>query len=413
MTNTYEVNNITREANVITINRCDHPKCVSDFLIAVKDATAKGFKEIVIRSKADAIYPNSCVPITGIIQHYQESGIEFSFDIDHLSYLHKCSFGSPIQNDREALKSEVLPFDKIFSYETSGQVADLTQLFIDCISHQCICEEGVLSGLTWCINEVMDNVLLHSEYGHGLIMAQYHPSAKHVAFCIYDCGIGIFNTLKASSHRPRTELDALSMAIQEGVGDGKGQGNGLFGLYQITKENKGRLTISSGASSIMLFSNGELRKFEHIPFVSYKNKGTIIDFQINLNKTVDIKNIFKSIGGFDGFDIRIDEMIDESDCIVYDIFKNGQGTATREAGEYIRNDIENIIKRSQSGLILDFSNVKTVSSSFIDELIAKLFLDLSFLMFNNLIRIKGMNSEIQFLCERSLYMRIHDTWKAT
>lgn len=68
----------------------------------------------------------------------------------------------------------------------------------------------------------------------------------------FDYGIGIFQTLRGTSHDPKTPLDALSLSIQEGVGDGKGQGNGLFGLYGIVENNKGQLTITSGNASIFI-----------------------------------------------------------------------------------------------------------------------------------------------------------------
>ena len=93
------------------------------------------------------------------------------------------------------------------------------------------------------------------------------------------------------------------------------------------------------------------------------------------------------------------------------MFQNGKGTATREAGEYIRLDVENILRRDQRGVILDFSNVKTVSSSFVDELVSKMVLDLGFVTFNMTIRLANMNPEISFLCDRAIYMRIADTWK--
>ena len=405
------IQNVVRDNNVITIKECNHPKCVSDFLRVLKDAIYREYKEIVIESEASLIFPNACVPIVGIIHHFMQTGVNFNFNISAESYLSKCGFMSPYKKEREELQKEKFPFDKIFYYETSGQVADITQAYIDAISHQSVCEQGVLSGLSWCINEVMDNVLTHSESGYGLVMAQYHALTKHVVFCIYDSGIGIHKSLCNSPHHPRTEIDAISISMQEGVGDGKGQGNGLFGLYQIVHENQGRLTITSGASSIMIQKDGEIGKFEFIPFIDFNHKGTIVDFQLDLNKPIDIKKAFNSIGGFDGFDIRIDNMIEENDFIHYDIFENSQGTATRQAGEYIRNDIENILKRVQNGIVLDFQNVKNVSSSFIDELIAKMVLDLGFVSFNNSIRLMGMTSEIKFLCERSLYMRVHDSWK--
>ena len=406
-----KIENITRIGNRIILERLDHSKCASDFLKIVKDCIRLGYKDIIISSNATTVYPNACLPIAGIIKYYEAQNVEFVFDLDKNDYLIKCCFVKPFEKEREELHREVAPFDKIFIYRNSGQVADLTQAYINSISHQSICEEGVLKSLIWCINEVMDNVLVHSESEFGMVLAQYHPQKKHIAFCIYDSGIGIFNSMRDSIHHPKTEIDSLSLAVQEGIGDGKGQGNGLYGLFEIVKENHGRLTLSSGNASIMLLDDGYLNKYEHIPFISYKNKSTTVDFQFDLNNPVNLEKVFKSIGGFDGFDIRIDDMINESGYLEYDIFDNGQGTATREAGSYLRYDIENILKREKKKIILDFSKVQTVSSSFIDELIAKMFLDIGFVNFNDLIQIKNMNRDVRLLCERSLYMRIFELWK--
>jgi hypothetical protein len=103
-------------------------------------------------------------------------------------------------------------------------------------------------------------------------------------------------------------------------------------------------------------------------------------------------------------------MLQDDDRLLYNVLNNGIGTATREAGRYIRNDVINSIQRAKTGLILDFSHVKTASSSFIDELVAKLILHYGIVDFNNLIKIHGMNDTIKFLCERSVYMRISETW---
>lgn len=403
--------NIVRTNETITICRFNHPKCVSDFLIQLKSAIKEGYQNIVIESKTVGVFPNACVPIAGIIQHYIEEGTSISFNLQRESYLSKCGFTSPYIADRNRIKNELYPFDKIYRYETSGQVSDITQAFVDSISHQSVCERGVLGGLSWCLNEVMDNVLLHSNSKYGLVMAQYHPSTKHVAFCVFDSGVGIYETLKSSPHKPRSELDALSMAIQEGVGDGKGQGNGLHGLYQIVEINQGRLCITSGASSIKLYEKGELQKYQNIQYISQSNRGTVVDFQLDLNKQINLKQVLYSIGGIDDFDYRLDNMLDKDDWLRYDVYNDGHGTATREAGEFLRNDIINSIRRTNTGVILDFSNVRAVSSSFVDELISKLVIDLGFIGFHSLVKLIGINEDLAFLCERSVYMRIYETWK--
>jgi len=70
------------------------------------------------------------------------------------------------------------------------------------------------------------------------------------------------------------------------------------------------------------------------------------------------------------------------------------------------------MKRENTGIVLNFENIQTVSSSFIDELIAKMVLDLGFIKFNSAIRMKAMNKDVKYLCERSVYMRIYDEWRA-
>lgn len=405
--------NVSRNGNHITIHKMNHPSCVSSFLHSLQRGIRSKHKSFIIEWTNGVVYPDACVPIAGIIAYYKENfQIGFEYIIPHNSYLEHCAFQSPLAMSGEDIAKEHSPFDKIFRYSTSEQVAALTQAYVDSISRQTECAEGVLTGLIWCLNEVIDNVLLHSEATHGFVMAQYHQLQNSIAICVYDSGIGIYNSLRKSSHRPGNAVDAISLAIQEGVGDGKGQGNGLYGLYQIVRENNGSLTITSGSGSAMWTSHGTMKKFENIPYISNEFNSTAIDYRLNLNHNIDIQKAFRTLGGFDGFDIRIDGMIQDDDSLMYDIFSNSAGTATRESGEFLRNDIINTITRTNSRITLDFSGVKTVSSSFIDELIAKMIMRLGIINFNQLVRIINMNDNVRFLCERSVYMRIHDEWEA-
>lgn len=409
------IQSVVAENDSIEIRRLNHPKCVSQFIKCIKDRINRGYQHIVISSSAETYYPNACVPIAGIIQYYLSQGVEFSFDFEQNSYLHTCHFAAPYSfTDEDDLETAyAFPLDKVFRFNSSLQVAKLSQAYVDTLSALCECETGVLDSISWCINEVMDNVLTHSESTEGYVMAQFHPKTNHVAVCVYDYGIGIFNSLSNSKHHPRKEIDALTLAIQEGVGDGKGQGNGLFGLYESVLGNGGILSLTSGGSSIMLTETGSINKFEHVPFLSYSAKQTIVDFQINLNKQIDFKTIFSSItSNYELFDPRIDDMLSENDDYLhYDVFEHSKGTGTRDAGRLLRNDVINILRRENRVMILDFSHVQAVSSSFIDEFIAKLLLRVGFIAFNRLIRIQNMNESVSFLCERSLYMRITEAWE--
>lgn len=397
----------------------NHPSCVTSFIRCINQARKKKIYNLNIycNCEKDSIFPDACLPIAALIQNYEKFyKIKFDLKISKDSYLKKCYFGEPLFFAPDELKECKNPFDKILVFSSKegyeGQIAEITQRFIDYMSKETVCEEGVIKSLIWCINEVMDNVLVHSCGDTGYIMAQYHRRKSRLVFCVCDCGIGIYESLSSSKHKPASEIDALTMAIQEGVGDGKGQGNGLYGLYQIVKENGGKLTISSGKSAIML-SNKGFQKFDNGEKVSKNHPGTIVDFQLDISKQIDIQSALKKVNGFDGFDIRIDNMWDEnnSDWLRYNVYENCSGTGTRVAGKELRNDVINTIKRTKAPIILDFKGIKTCSSSFIDEFLCKLFSELGVLEFNKLIKIENMDDFIKHLFERSTYMRIHAAWE--
>ena len=411
-------NSMALSGDTLTIYALDHPSCVTNFVRAVNRAKNRDIKTIKISFKCErsSIFPNACLPIAGIINNFEELfGIDCEVSIGDCSYLKQCCFVRPLDLSVEELKHIKNPLDKVFKYSSDelkeGQIAQLTQNYIDYISKTKQCSEGVLDSLMWCINEVMDNVLVHSGESSGYIMAQYHKNRQYLTICVYDYGMGIYNSLRNSMHSPSTEIDSLTMAILEGVGDGNGQGNGLFGLYQIVAENEGQLTISSGNSENML-KKGELKKYKKGSFISNGHECTLVDFRLDLSKKIDIKSALKSIGGIDGFDIRIDNMWQErSNCYLDDVFEHCAGTGTREAGRELRNDVVNILTKTHEPIVLDFSNVRACSSSFIDEFLGKMIIDLGIIKFNASIKIININEFISHLFNRSIAMRFHQSWE--
>lgn len=406
-----QIPRVERHDNVITIHSMNNPASVYSFLRVLQKGIENGIKSFVIVCDDGTVYPDACVPIAGVIAFYKENyHISFSFKVEPNSYLEHCGFLNPFCSTVDEISKEAFPFDKLYRYSSDEQVAALSQAYVDSLSSLTICSPGVLDSLNWCLSEIMDNVLLHSKVDHGFVMAQYHRTRKYVSICVYDSGIGIYNSLRKSPHSPRKVTDAISLAIQEGVGDGKGQGNGLHGLYQIISENNGTLTITSGPASITWDNHGVMRKTTNLPRISSYFHATAVDYRLNLDTSIDFKRALDSIGRYEPFDIRIDSMLQDNDMIQYDVFSSSSGTATRESGERLRNDILNTITRTNKGIILDFAGVKLASSSFVDELIAKLIIDLGPVNFNQVIRIINLDETIKYLTDRSVFMRIHSEW---
>ena len=170
------------------------------------------------------------------------------------------------------------------------------------------------------------------------------------------------------------------------------------------------MTLTSSGASIMITKTGIEHKYDSVPYINYHEPGTVVDFQMNLNKKVDLQASFSTIGGYDSVDYEIEQMMDENDVVQYDVFEHCQGTGTRESGRLLRNDVKNTLKRAKRPICLDFSKVTTVSSSFIDEFISKLLLDFGIVKFTQFVKLINMNETVKFLCERSTYMRIFEEW---
>jgi len=272
-------------------------------------------------------------------------------------------------------------------------------------------EKGVLEGLEWCLNEVMDNVIQHSDSSCGFVMGQIHKSTKHVAFTIFDAGRGIYNSLKNSIHNPRNPIDALTLSLQEGVTRDKkvGQGNGMYGLRRIIQHNEGRLTLTSNSASYFL-KGDQAETFKRIPTLSREQGCAIVDFQLDYDKNVSIADALKFNGKlYDPVNLKIEELENDKGEIEFILLQKSSGFGTRQAGERIRNQILNIHQQSNQVIVIDFKGVELISSSFADELLGKLVVEFGFFGFNNLIRMRNMNSLVQNIVQRSVSQRMAES----
>lgn len=417
--------NITIYNNTITIYKMENQFCVSDFIRAMQKAiryinrdsvTDKGIK-IKCLCAREHIFPDACVPIAALIQEYKKIyKVKIDIEVKNNPYLDSICFENPLNLNVKEIQNTIDPLNIIFVYESNNgecpQAAAINQAYIDKLSKTALCKEGVLKGLNWCIYEIMDNVLIHSKCTRGYIMAQYHKKQNRIVICIYDLGIGIQDSLSAGGIYSKNEIEAIELAIQEGIGDGQGQGNGLYGLSQIVKENGGRLAISTGSSTLMFKNNNETKSWSNNPIVDQQHKSTTVDFQLDLSQKTDIKKALKSIGEFEDFDIRIENMKQtESDWLIYHITHYTNDFGTRLSGKALRNDVLNTLIRTQQPAVLDFSEIEIVGSSFIDEFIGKMYVELGAVKFNQTISMINMNEDIIHLCNRAIAMRITETWK--
>ena len=400
--------NIKRDNDKLTMFALNHVRVVSDFLIALQDGLNKGFESfsLAFDSEIGGAFPNACAPIAGIIEYYKGQGIDIYSEATP-EFIEATYLLSPLKVlGNENILSQA-PLNKVWRFENSNDINSLVISFVEEISKQAVCQEGVIEGLEWCLNEIMDNVLQHSSIANGYIMGQIHKSTKHIAFCIFDTGQGIFNSLRNSKHSPRSPIDAITLAVKEGVTRDStiGQGNGMWGLHNIVKENSGVLVITSHSASYKARKD-EIKTFQNLPVISNRVGSVTIDFQIDFDKGISLP---KALGSRP-INLRHEALEDDKGNISYRVSEKSSGTGTRQSGERMRNEIINIRRETERVIEIDFQGVSVISSSFADELIGKLIAEYGLFGFMQIFKLKNMNEIIQSITNRSVSQRMAITF---
>lgn len=399
---------VERENDVINIYNLNRAQAVSQFINAINSGIRAGYDNFLVDvSSIEGVFPNTVVPIAALIDSYKEEKVIFEYGRIPIA-LQSTNFNNPQFYDGDS--NHIL--SRVWVFSNSSEISDIVDAFGVELRKEDRFPEGTITSLMWSLNEVMDNVLIHSNSEYGYVMGQIHKSTKKIAFTVCDYGRGIYNSLRESQlHKPKSAIDAITLAIQEEVTRDRkvGQGNGLFGLHSIISQGNGTLEIvSSGASYKTM--GGKTSTHNYLPKRSNNTPGTIVDFQINYGNNISLDNALKFRGkDYSITNLYIDGFDDDKGHNYYSVKDHSGGTGTRESALRIKNEIMNLIKESRKPVILDFKEVAVVSSSFADELIAKLLLELGLFQFNNLIILRGMNTQEQNILQRSVIQRLLDS----
>ncbi len=392
--------------NTFRFRNLTHQRLVPEFINSIKRLHYKfGHKKIILDfEEVEKIYPYPTTAIAGYIRYFKEyEQINFEF-INVPSYLKRIHFSDPLAVSN--IGRHTVCLDKIWIFQNSNHIHSLVNGILANIRSSIECEPGVIDACTWGLNEIMDNVIQHSASNCGFIMAVVHKRTKNINICIFDYGIGIYQSLKNSDneYNPASAADAISLALQEGVTRDKsvGQGNGMWGLYNIVNLNAGHMSIVSGKGGLV-FNKGTVKTYKEIIMLSKEQQATTVNFHLNLHKDISIKD---ALGGHELVDMYIENMEDEFDRIIFKLANAASGTGTRRSGLKLKTEVINLYKKAKKPIIIDFSEIGIVSSSFADEFIGKLVVELGFFQFQQIFTLSNMNSTVQTIVQKSLSQRM-------
>lgn len=400
--------NVKHKKNIVKVYNLNHIKVVSDFIRILNAIFEQGYKEITIdfTNVEKGHFPCAIVPISGIIEELINQGVIIK--VCNNSQTETMNLKQPLLYK----KGEKFIFSKVWKFDNTNNPI-IVEDFINELTKVDNFPKNVIVLTEWVLNEVIDNVINHSGKEGGYVMGQVHPSTKHITFCIFDNGIGIKESfIQGGLHSPKNQADAISLAIKEGVtsNKSKGQGNGLFGLHSMVSKGDGKLNIVSGSGGYCYYKNIPTF-FKSLPILKNRDGCTTIDFMIDYSQDYYVENVLTFNGKpYKPINLRIENMEDERGNILFKIKELGEGTGTRMSATRLKNQIMNILNEEPKNIVLDFSDIGVISSSYADELIAKLLLELGLFQFNQLIRLRHLNETQQTILQRSVIQRFVDVY---
>lgn len=260
-----------------------------------------------------------------------------------------------------------------------------------------------LAALEWSMNEIMDNVLSHAEApSGGFVQATAFERAQRVEFVVADAGIGI-----PGSIRVRSDEDAIVQAVEEGKTRDTSQnaGNGLYGSFRLATLSGGEFEINSARGLLYGSERGAAMyktRYRRIPYT-----GTAVRCGIGVSDPDLLASALNFRGAlhtplFDYTERRFESEGGEMILSVKD--EISQELGSRAGGRLVARMVRNLLGDDQV-VVLDFADVSVISSSFADEVLGRLFVDLGPMTFANRIEIRNANPNIRGLIDRAIVQR--------
>jgi anti-sigma regulatory factor (Ser/Thr protein kinase) len=268
-------------------------------------------------------------------------------------------------------------------------------------------ERADFAAVEWALSELTDNVVNHSgsKIG-GLVQFTHRRQSKRLDVVICDAGMGVPAKIMPAFPRLPNEMEALSWAIKEGVTSNpeSGQGNGLFGSSEIAKLSGGYFSLHSAHASLFLNDTEGLRlRNEKIPY-----DGAVVDMCMSYA----IPNVLASALKFEDIAHSPTDYIflryqsdSEDGALRFNIFEEAASLGSRAAGKPIRQQLANLIRMTSDPVRVDFGDRPVISSSFADEAIAKLVIDVGEPTFRQRIRLLRVTPTVRAIISRAISQR--------
>jgi hypothetical protein len=375
-----------------------------------------GYEEVILDlGRCTSAFQNAMLSVCAQVMAYRKAGV--SFDLvppteKKLSNLFRNTnwgyFLDPRRFDVSTFRghTQIPATQYVSADEQRSAVNRIVNVMLGAIPDL---ERPDFAAFEWAVNELTDNVLVHADSPIGglvqvSVFARYR---RRVQFVVADAGIGIPTSLREGRPSITSDTDALDQAIREGVTRDAaiGQGNGMFGSYEICSKSQGEFIVDSGYARLRYQPTSGLSiSAQSIPY-----SGTLVVATIDFSDPKLLEQALK----FKGVTYTPVDYIDTkytfnvSGDIHFKLIEECSSFGSRVSGKPVRNKLMNLARISGTGVVwVDFAHVPLVSSSFADEAFAKLFLALGPIPFMQRVKLHNMHDTVEGLVNKAIAQRM-------
>lgn len=402
---------------VLNHDRVDE-RSARDVIHVLSDAHRAGLPGLTIDlSKAQRAYPEGMVQLIGHVEGLRLEGMHFDAIapndkqlarvFDHCNWLHHLA---PTMYDPNLPSETHLPVQR---FADAAEQSEVVNQMVEMTLRQLELERSVIGGIEWALNEITDNVLNHADAPNGgLAQLQTFREAGRIQIAVADAGRGILASMREGFPTLRRDTDAIAEAMKQGVtrSAAVGQGNGLAGALRLAVGGNGSFTLLSGRGEIKVIRPPGSTTHQHNAFPRPRSqafRGTFVFLELRTDSALDLEAAldFGQGGGilWDYVDAHYSPSSGEVRLVVA---TEAVGVGSRQAGSALRTKIKNLLSaQPDCRIVLDWQGVEIPSSSFADEVVGRLYVELGPLSFNGRIQMENLAPAPRRIIERVMLQR--------
>jgi len=221
-------------------------------------------------SDAEWFAPTFLAPTSVIYNQLEQAGVDISIrypdDYRVKRYLKMIDFPSGTATPSKEY-TNTLPLCLMNTSREEDVIDIIASKMRELIKNEFLSESGNSMWLNYPLGEVIDNVDVHSRCDYGTLLIQNYPSKEALDLCIADDGISIPGNYERSDIDFDNDVEAVRMAMEDGVstreGDGGQRGFGLRTTVEMICDGlDGQVFLSSRGGSLFRNQNsGPYKRF--------------------------------------------------------------------------------------------------------------------------------------------------------